>query len=184
MEYAQASKKAKIRFAALYVLGLVLIFVVVSSFWQKRVEDVRQTKASDAIRVADNTIPDVENLKRALAEKEQKIASLESAMQQKSNTGIGAKPSLPAVSADEKDKMISSLQNQLKEKEAALRSAASVPPVNAAPSDGSEWKQKYAALKASFDKVSANEKTLKGAYKTVADDNKRLLSQLQTMKKG
>ena len=184
MEYAQASKKAKIRFVSLYALGLVLIFVVVSSFWQKRVEDVRETKASDAIRVADNTIPEVENLKKALAEKDQEIATLKNAVQQKGNVDTGVKQISPSINADEKDKIIASLQNQLKEKDAALRSRASVPPVNATSSDGSEWKQKYSALKASYDKVSANEKTLKSAYKTVADDNKRLLSQLQTSKKG
>jgi hypothetical protein len=184
MEYAPDSKKAKFRFIALYALALVLIFVVVSSFWKKRVDDVKEAKVTDAIQVTDNTTPEVENLKRTLAEKEQKIAALESAVQQKSMGDTAAKLNPPSANADGKDKMIASLQNQLKEKEAALRSVNSAPAVTTTPSDGSEWKQKYASLKASYDKVSANEKTLKSAYKTVADDNKRLLSQLQTMKKN
>jgi len=183
MEYAPTRKKATLRFVALYALALVLIFVVVSSFWHQRVEDVKEAKVSDAIRVADNTTPEIENLRKALAEKNQKIAALENAVQ-KGEGDKATNVNLSSASADEKDKMIASLQNQLREKEAALKSANNAPAVTASSSDGSEWKQKYAALKASYDKVSANEKTLKNAYKTVADDNRRLLSQLQTMKKG
>ena len=137
MEYTTDKKRAKFRFVALYVLGLVLIFILVSSFWQKRLEDVKQSKLEDAIRVA-----------------------------------------------DEKDKVIASLQTQLKEKEAALQSANAAPAVVTSNSTGDgEWKQKYAALKSSYEKVSANEKALKSAYKTVVDDNKRLLTQLQSIKK-
>jgi hypothetical protein len=184
MEYTTNNKSAKFRFIALYVLGLILVFVVVSSFWQKRVDDVKETKMAESIRIADSPSPEIENLKRAIAEKDQRISALESAMQQKTSGDTTAKTNLPSAAPGEKDKMIASLQSQLKEKEAALRSAGSVSQVPVSSADGSEWKQKYASLKASYDKVSANEKTLKTAYKTVADDNKRLLSQLQTMKKN
>ena len=162
----------------------MLIFVVVSSFWHKRLEHVKQTQNDESIRVAETTSPEVENLKRALAERDQKITALETAIRQNASKDAGPKTASPSVAPDQKDKIIASLQLQLKEKEAALQTANSTPPVtNVNTGDNSEWKQKYASLKASYDKVSANEKTLKNAYKTVADDNKRLLTQLQSIKK-
>jgi len=57
-------------------------------------------------------------------------------------------------------------------------------PSVAASSNDTEWRQKYSALKVAFDKKVANEKSLQNAYKTVADDNRRLLQQLQEMKKN
>ena len=184
MEYPATTKRAKFRFIALYVLGLVLIFVVVSSFWQKRVDDVREAKAAEAILVADSPSPEVENLKRAVAEKDQRIADLEAAVQKASASGSGVQQNAGSVAPDEKDKTIASLQTQLKEKEAALRAMSTSVPATTSTSGDTEWKQKYSSLKASYDKVSANEKSLKTAYKTVADDNKRLITQLQSMKKG
>ena len=50
-------------------------------------------------------------------------------------------------------------------------------------SNDGEWKQKYAALKTSYDKAIERENTLKSSYKTVVDDNKRLLQQIQNLKK-
>ncbi|RYY00427.1 MAG: hypothetical protein EOO53_21990 [Gammaproteobacteria bacterium] len=50
-------------------------------------------------------------------------------------------------------------------------------------SNDGEWKQKYAALKSSYDKAIERENTLKSSYKTVVDDNKRLLQQIQNLKK-
>ena len=80
-----------------------------------------------------------------------------------------------------KDKIIDFLENQLKQ--AHSQKQVIMTGSNSSSSD-SEWKQKYASLKESYDKVSANEKSLKSAYKTVADDNRRLLNQLQSMRKN
>lgn len=100
-----------------------------------------------------------EELKAMLVQKEQRIQELE-----RSN---------PA-DVQEKDKMIASLQNQLKQKEATQNTG----------SGDSEWKQKYLSMKQAYDKSSANESSLKSAYKTVVDDNKRLLTQLQSLRKN
>lgn len=77
---------------------------------------------------------------------------------------------------------VTTLQNQLKQKDAALQAALASKP--AVVSGGAEWQQKYQSLKTSFDKVAASEKSLRGAYQTLADDNRRLLSQLQSARKG
>jgi chromosome segregation ATPase len=187
MESTTTRGKAKLLFVTFYVLGLALIFVVVSSFWQKKVES-QQARTEEAIQLANQDVQqELDNLKKVLATKEQKIASLESTIQQNSVVS-GTTPgnqSQTAAGTEEKDKMIVALQNQLRQKEAALQNAiSSAQPVTNTTSGDGEWRQKYTSLKASFDKVSANEKALKSAYKTVADDNKRLLSQLQSIRKG
>jgi phage-related protein len=179
MEYTMNPDRAKSRFIGLYILSLILIFVVVSSFWQRRVEDVRQTRVEESIRVADNGSADLDNLRKSIAEKDQKIATLENQLKA---APASSTANVASMGADEKDKMIASLQTQLKEKEAELRTANSNASVSSTGSGDSEWKQKYASLKASYDKVAANEKALKTAYKTVTDDNQRLLTQL--MKKN
>jgi len=106
-----------------------------------------------------NSNTELETLKGILVEKEQRIAELEK-----------SKP----TDLQEKDKLIASLQNQLKRKEATQTTG----------SDDGEWKQKYSSLKQAYDKTSASERSLKSAYQTVVDDNKRLLNQLQTLRKG
>ena len=80
----------------------------------------------------------------------------------------------------DKEQRIADLENQLKQKNAALQNGGQVTSNDAS----NEWKQKYASLKSSYDKLAASEKALRSAYKTVADDNKRLLGQLQSAKKG
>lgn len=288
-------KKAKLRFFALYLFGLLLVFVVVSSFWQKKGVENQQTGAaseresyfvqvdtmlhskleqldemysayvkdlrsggdgatttflsaknnfalsldsidqqasflSDGVKKeAMNTVAakfrktfearynliselaglpkqlidsnisasaetaamsqEMEELKKILVDKEQKIVELESKVQ----TNATANKTNPGTESQrlneilEKDKIIASLQTQIKQKDAALQKAATVttskPVVTNNAADG-EWKQKYSSLKAAYDKASANEKSLKNAYKTVADDNRRLLGQLQSMRKG
>lgn len=122
-----------------------------------------------------NRSGEVERLNRLLQEKEQTIAALQKAPQ---TTGNNASAELQKTIAD-KDKTIASLQNEVRQKEAALQNASS----SGKPAGG-DWQQKYQSLKASFDKVSASEKTLKTAYQTLADDNRRLLSQLQSARKG
>ena len=116
------------------------------------------------------------------------VASLQNGLRQKEAALQTALASRPADNSG-KDKTISALQgqvstlqNQLRQKEADLRTASAVRPVVSA--GGGEWQQKYQSLKSSFDKVSASEKSLKGAYQTLADDNRRLLSQLQSARKG
>lgn len=115
------------------------------------------------------------------------VASLQGQLRQKESALQTASANRP-IDVSQKDKTITalqsqvaSLQSQLKQKEADLRTASASRPVV---SGGGEWQQKYQSLKASFDKVAASEKSLKGAYQTLADDNRRLLSQLQTARKG
>lgn len=111
--------------------------------------------------VTTNETPNTEldELKAILVQKEQRIQELE-----KTN---------PA-DVQEKDKLIASLQNQLKQKEAIQNTG----------SGDSEWKQKYLSMKQAYDKSAASESSLKNAYKTVVDDNKRLLTQLQSLRKN
>lgn len=133
-------------------------------------------------------------LQAAIVQKDKSIAalqvqltSLQGQLRQKEAALQAASVSRPA-DGSQKDKTISalqgqitSLQNQLKQKEADLRTASASRSVA---SGGGEWQQKYQSLKASFDKVAASEKSVKGAYQTLADDNRRLLSQLQAARKG
>lgn len=88
---------------------------------------------------------------------------------------------LNSASGQDKDKLIVSLQNQLRQKEAALQQRPATSTQSTGGAD-SEWRQKYASLKSTFDKTAASEKALKAAYKAVADDNRRLLNQLQTIR--
>lgn len=109
---------------------------------------------------------ELSQLKQVLMQKDERIQALEQ---------------FQAANGGDKDKLILSLQNQLKQKDAALqqkRNAVAQP----ATGNETEWKQKYALLKISFEKVSATEKALQSAYKTVAEDNRRLLNQLQTLR--
>lgn len=76
-----------------------------------------------------------------------------------------------------KDQRIADLENQVKQN-------ASQNGRQNTGGGSDEWKQKYNSLKSSYDKLAASEKSLRNAYKTVADDNKRLLGQLQSAKKG
>ena len=175
--------KSKLLFFAFYVVATGLIFFVVSSFWQQNPFNFRPAHVDESSMMVQNDAEsEVQRLKTVLAEREQKIASLENSLQAKGTTAqpAGTAPTQTAT-ADEKDKLIASLQTQLAQKEYALQQAQSG---SSTGSDGSEWKQKYAALKASFDKLLSNEKELKSAYKTVSDDNRRLLTQLESLRKG
>ena len=109
---------------------------------------------------ASNT--DTERLRNMVAGRDQEITRLE----QKAQADL-----------KEKNDLIVSLQNQLKQRSPGVVS-------NNPSANDSEWRQKYSSLKASYDKVAESEKALKGAYKIVAEDNRRLLAQLQSMKKG
>jgi hypothetical protein len=122
----------------------------------------------------------IDSLKRSLQAKDETIAGLQKQVQlSASDNNNAANDGLQKTVAD-KDKIISSLQAQLKQKEAALQNL----PAQSKPAAGGEWQQKYQSLKSSFDKVAASEKSLKNAYQTLADDNRRLLSQLQAARKG
>lgn len=160
---------------------------LVSSKFRKAVDDreslmidlmLLPKQSAPARSVAATAQPDnaseVEELKRQLDEKNARILTLENAA-----AAGGPEPTPPA----EKDKQIASLQQQLRQKEAALQSAR-LAAQNKPAAGGGEWQQKYNALKSSYDKVSANEKSLKEAYKNLADDNRRLLVQLQSVRKG
>ena len=119
---------------------------------------------------------EVASLKQLLQQKDETIAALQNAAS--NATPASGNDALQKTVAD-KDKLIASLQTQLKQKETALQNAA----VPGKPVSG-DWQQKYLSLKTAFEKVSASEKSLKNSYQTLADDNRRLLSQLQSARKG
>ena len=286
-------KTAKLQFAAIYIVSLVLIFVVVSAFWQKGSAEVPANPAgereayfmqydtllhaklgnlderytvfvkglrtggdgnasgfleakgdfertlaslekeadmlSDGVKketiqrvtgefrkslqgrydlvplVTDSSAPlynagpvaspdslrmEMEALKRILVDKEQKITELE-------NKAIMGNPenskALVTLQNEklkeiaEKNKTITDLQTQLKQKDLLIKQAAVTNPnraVTGNTSTDSEWKQKYSALKTAYDKAVTTEKSLRNAYKVVADDNRRLLGQLQSLRKN
>lgn len=145
---------------------------------QEKDATIATLQAQTAARPADNA--EAEALKKQLREKEAVIATLQTQAAAKPASGNGDAQLRTAVA--EKDRLIASLQTQLKQKDAALQAASSAP--RSTPTSGGEWQQKYNALKSSFDKVSASEKSLKTSYQTLADDNRRLLSQLQSARKG
>src|SRR5688572_4637042 len=126
---------------------------------------------------------ELEELKKILLDKENKIAELEkrtAVMQPGNENGMSDLLNQKQKELAAKDKVIAFLESQLKQ----AHSQKQVVMTSNNSSSDSEWKQKYASLKESYDKVSAEEKSLKSAYKTVADDNRRLLNQLQTMRKN
>lgn len=119
---------------------------------------------------------ETERLTRLLQEKEQTIAVLQSQIREETQAGT----QLPENG--EKDKLIASLQTQLRQKEAALQNALQA---GSRPSaSGGDWQQKYLSLKSAYEKTAASEKSLRNAYQTLSDDNRRLLSQLQSARKG
>ena len=122
---------------------------------------------------------EVETLKQLLQQKDETIAALQKESQLNATPVSGSGDALQKALAD-KDKLIASLQTQLKQKDAALQNT----PAQTRPASGGEWQQKYQSLKVAFEKVSASEKSLKNSYQTLADDNRRLLSQLQSARKG
>lgn len=122
---------------------------------------------------------ELERLTKVLVEKEQAISFLEQKLQQQTGTGGTVDNTQMLKELAEKNNLVASLQAQLKQKDAALQRASSQNNSNAS---GDEWKQKYSSLKASYDKLAEGEKSLKNAYKTVVDDNKRLIGQLQSKK--
>lgn len=119
---------------------------------------------------------EVDALKRQVEEKDARITALLAAAEQSGNGGA-------VQQASDKDKTIAALQAQVKQKEAALQAALQNRPASPA-SSGGEWQQKYASLKSSYDKVAASEKNMKAAYQALADDNRRLLSQIQSLRKN
>lgn len=268
MNTLKEQKKIKLRFLALYGISLVLIFILVSAFWQKKssaTADVLQAAETETYFIQFDTLlhsrldeldnmytlflkASADNTAEAngfLSIKNSMTTTLDSIAQQAAILASGSKkaamemvvnryknsleirdrlttqlgsmprnkslPQLPENSIDssasntdterlknmvagrdqeitrleqkaqadlkEKNDLIASLQNQLRQRSPGVISN------NPSASDG-EWRQKYSSLKASYDKVAESEKALKSAYKIVAEDNRRLLGQLQSMKKG
>lgn len=130
---------------------------------------------------AANASAELALLKGLLEEKDREIALLQQAAKTTPVPNNTAAAAQLQKAITDKDRQIASLQAQLRQKEAALQNAGT-PSRPAA--GGGEWPQKYASLKAAHDKAVANEKSLKNAYQTVADDNRRLLLQLQSMRKN
>lgn len=166
---AASTNQAKAQFILLYGISLVLIFIVVSAFFNKPADPAVAQEAEANAAALQSLNQQVTELKALMAQKDERIKTLES------TPAAGL-----AGGADEKDQMILSLQTQLQEKETALQSLRQQP--QASGSGDGEWKQKYAALKAGYDKAVASEKALRSAFKTVAEDNKRLLNQLQSLR--
>ena len=158
-------KKIRLRFVLLYAISLLLAFIVMTAFWH-------------IVQTNNGSNEDVAALKLVLQQKDETIATLQKQVQSSTPTAGEDKTGLQKT-IGEKEQMITSLQTQLKEKDEALQKAGAQNQ-----SSGGDWQQKYQALKSSFDKVSASEKSLKGAYQTLAEDNRRLLSQLQSARKG
>lgn len=129
-----------------------------------------QTTAANGGSVATNLQNMIVEKDRSITSLQNQINSLQNQLRQ-NETAASAKP----ADNSQKNKTIQALQNQLQQKEAELRTALAARPV----AGGGEWKQKYQSLKSSFDKVSESEKALKGANQSLADDNRRLLNQLQ-----
>ena len=126
---------------------------------------------------------ELEELKKILLDKENKIAELErrtQVMQPGNDKGLTDLLNQKQKELAGKDKVITFLESQLKQVHAKKGPAI----LTSSNSSDGEWKKKYASLKESYDKITASEKSLKSAYKTVADDNRRLLNQLQAARKN
>ncbi len=109
--------------------------------------------------------PALQELKGILVEKEQKISALELQRQNE---------------LSEKDKTIAALQSQLKQFQDGKAVVSAVPQNSSG--DQTEWKQKYAKIKAGYDNLVSQNNALNNANKTITDDNRRLLTQLQSIR--
>ncbi len=121
---------------------------------------------TDRPSIAFQSLPGISNeemqeLKTILVEKEEKVATLEKQR---------------ITDLAEKDRIISSLQKQVAQR-------PNVPVQSTATAGDSEWKQKYTRLKASYDDIAGQNSALNKSYKAIVDDNRRLLSQLQSARK-
>lgn len=151
---ASGQWKARIQFFALYFISIGLVFVAVVGFMRNRGLVEAQNAAANL-----NTQPVQQSVSPSV--NEQQLEQYKTALADNS-------------------RIIDSLNQRIQQLQNAPTVAAPVqqPTVS---NDG-EWKQKYSSLKANYDKVAEREAALKAAYKTVADDNKRLLTQLQSLK--
>jgi|GEM_PF-4617203 len=146
--------KARIQFFALYLIGLGLIFVVLVGFMRNRGSVEAQNAAANiTTQPVQQPVPSATN--------DQQLEQYKTALADNS-------------------RVIDSLSQRIQQLESARTVTASIQ--QPTPSNDGEWKQKYNSLKASYEKVEEREAALKAAYKTVADDNKRLLAQLQSLK--
>ncbi|HZH67165.1 MAG TPA: hypothetical protein VEY10_19905 [Flavisolibacter sp.] len=120
------------------------------------------TKTSAVVRnTSGASNEEMQELKAILVEKEERVAALE-------------KKRIDDLA--EKDRIISSLQTQVGQK-------TKVPVQTKSTASDNEWQQKYAKLKASYDNMANQNNTLNRSYKSIVDDNRRLLSQLQAARK-
>jgi hypothetical protein len=125
--------------------------------------DTSRSIVSTVQNPASGTDTEMQELKSILVEKEEKVAALE-------------KRRLADLA--EKDKVILSLQSRV-----AQKSNGPAQPVTSAGDSDREWRQKYAKLKTSYDNIAGQNNALTKSYKTIVDDNRRLLSQLQAARK-
>ena len=149
---------------------IACIFQLIDSLSKPKVEEEEITTQP---KLMANNTKALDELKQILADKENVIADLKGQQQK----GLQEKEKALL----EKDKQIAYYQNQLKQKQTSPQTI-NTPVQNTSGITETEWQQKYAAMKSSYDKALARENNLKAAYKTVVDDNRRLLSQIQTLK--
>lgn len=146
--------KAGIQFFVLYLFSIGLIFVVAVGFMRNR--GVVETQ----IAAASTTVPPVQ----------QPVSSTANSQELEQYKA--------ALTAN--NRIIDSLGQRIQQLESAKTVTVPVPQPTS--SNDGEWKQKYASLKANYDQVAEREAEFKAAYKTVTEDNKRLLGQLQSLK--
>lgn len=143
---------------------------------QIRQKDAALQAASNSKSATNNTV--LTSLQAQIVTLQNQLKQKDAALQAAANS----KPVANNAGLASLQNQVTTLQNQLRQKDLALQAALASKP--AVVNSGGEWQQKYQSLKTSFDKVAASEKSLKGAYQTLADDNRRLLSQLQSARKG
>lgn len=148
--YASAPKNATLRFVALYLLTVGILVAVFSAFREK------PSVADESI--ASQSAPGSDSLSLA--------GEAEAVKGQYKNE------------LEKRDRTIAFLQSENRMLDSLNRNAVPVTRTVVAGGDG-EWRQKYASVKASYDKLSEETKALERSYQTLADDNRRLVSQLR-----
>lgn len=147
-----SSRNATLRFAALYAVTVLLTVVIFSAFREKggEAEAARPQPAAATDTPPRNGV-NAEQLQAAETRYREQLK--------------------------DKDQTITMLQSEIRMLDSLHRNA--VPVTRTVTTDDGEWRQKYGALKATYDKLANESKALERSYQTLADDNRRLVSQLR-----
>ena len=108
----------------------------------------------------DKSKNDVQHLRARLVDKDAELEALQIQIQD----------------TEAKDKAIANLQEQLK---LARGTRVDNPLLYAATREGGEWRQKHSQLKTAYDDLNVKVASLTKSYLDLAQDNKRLINQLQ-----